>query len=208
MGSIIDPYRDQVVAACIKNATDAEIHRILKLAGCGVGRERVRSWLIDETKAGRIPPRTFHVRRGRRPMKEPKQGSPSSKVKRSLDLLEHIDKQDFPARDAALLILTPYSSKPPNSQQARLVLGTYGMDIPEGGDEEPDFAAYAQQIGSRRIQTFGDMDYYLLARWTKDLRQEIPSTREEAEQLNINVLKRAREIRQTMLNAARGTRKP
>ena len=38
-------------------------------------------------------------------------------------------------------------------------------------DGEPDYVGLARNLGRRRLQSFGDMDFILLALWTKEFRQ-------------------------------------
>lgn len=140
MPSIIDSFRPQVEEACGRNDCDADIHRMLNRLGCLVGRERVRTWLIAETAAGRLPTRTFHSRRGR-PPKAKKVPPP----------------RQFDSPTAA--------SADEDTESAWLaairVIGEM-FCIPLKPCGSFDFMKWAQELGKERVQAMGDLEFFLV----------------------------------------------
>jgi hypothetical protein len=69
---------------------------MLNAAGCHIGRERVRTWITDETEAGRLPLRTFRVRRGRPPKGGAAQAPPPSAAPHPPDLRPFAEQHGIP----------------------------------------------------------------------------------------------------------------
>lgn len=177
-------------------ATVYKTWRILRTEGLSRSREAFRRWCHELIAAGTIPAWPPRDKRGR----------PKGKLKRSLDLFESGDAPTRPELLASLILLTPFYKEAPTIL-CTLVFGEDGLNIPRDSDGEPDFRAYARRLGWRRLQSLGDMDFYLLARWTKGLRERIARTRDEAAELNLAVLKRALEIRNQMIGAIKPRRR-
>lgn len=55
-------------------------------------------------------------------------------------------------------------------RQVESSLGAGSLGIPLNRDGGPDFASYGKQLGRKRLRTLGDMDFVLLAMWTKTVR--------------------------------------
>ncbi len=134
-----------------------------------------------------------------------KSGRPKGKLIRSLGILEDLD-QDNANGLTALAILVPLNSRMPQNLQT-LLFNSAGLDIPLGDNYEPDYLAYAKALGRRRVQSLGDMDYYFLARWTREMRESEPKNSTEAFDFNCLVLHKALEIRSQMFEAVKPRRR-
>jgi len=179
MASILDPYRPLIAKACTTNPTDADILRLVQSSGCIVGRERVRTWLAEETKAGRIPSRTFVVRRGRRPA----QGSVFQQTEAAKTALDTSAAEGAPS--------------PPPLPDVKAFAKNF--NIPLGGDRHLDLHQWARNLGSDRIKSMSDMEMFLLESFEtpwRDNPQRWTGTWVDS------VLKSSHELRQQMLAAA------
>jgi hypothetical protein len=173
--------------------TIAQIRQALKKGGLAVGYTTLRDWLHRHREKAGQPSGT---RTG------PKDSRPE--LRRSLGLLEAAsDEERFIGVMGALRILW----LPGHDWTERKVensLGAGSLDIPFNRDGGPDFAAYAKRLGRKRLRSLGDMDFVLLAMWTRTIREEFqtPVTNfAEARRRSITVLGVAREIRDEMFAA-------
>lgn len=170
--------------------TIEQIRLTLKRGGLPVGYTTLRDWLHRHRKKAGQPS-------GSQPGPKDSQGEPP----RSLGLLEVVsDEERFSGMMGTLRILWLQryewtESKVENS------LGSGSLGIPFNRDGGPDFADYAKRLGRKRLRSLGDMDFVLLAMWTRTIRKEFqtPVTNfAEARRRSKVVVGVAREIRDEM----------
>lgn len=173
--------------------TIAQIRQALKKSGLAVGYTTLRDWLdshwekTDQPLGAQPRPRDFQP--------EPP---------RSLGLLEAAsDEERFNGMMGILRILW-LPGHEWTEGRVENSLGAGSLGIPSNRDGGPDFGAYAKRLGRRRIRSLGDMDFVLLAMWTRTIREELqtPVTNfAEARRRSRTVLGVAREIRDEMFAA-------
>jgi hypothetical protein len=86
---------------------------------------------------------------------------------RSLGLLDPASDEDQQSRVHRVLriLFDPESARDPET--VKKTVGPLGLGVPLDNQGEPDFSAYARQLGKRRVLSFGDMDFILLAMWSR-----------------------------------------
>jgi len=172
-----------------------KVWRTLHPQGLSRSRDPFRKWCLELVNSKKIPPWPQRDNRGR----------PKGRLKTSLDLLERFE--DFQFEDAIRAALRPLVRFGTNScfPPIALALGDDGLGVPRTIAGEPDFRRYALDLGHRRVRTIGDMDFYFMARWSKELREKIVQCEQDVDDLNVTALRMAREIRRQMLEAVKPT---
>jgi len=171
--------------------TIAQIRQVLKKGGLNVGYTTLRDWI--HRNCGKV---------GLTAEEGPK-GTPHESP-RSLGLLEATsgeEKFDRMMRSLRILWLPGHGW---TERKVESSLGAESLGVPLNRDGGPDFAAYAKRLGRKRLKSFGDMDYVLLALWTKIVREELktPVTNfPEARRRSRRVVGVAAEIRDEMFAA-------
>ena len=171
-----------------------KVWRTLRPLGLSRSRDPFRKWCLELVNSQIIPPWPRDNR-----------GRPRGRQVNSLGLLDELDQGNKKGL-TAFGILVPLNSRIPNTLHWSLFDG-HELDIPLAHDYEPDYSAYAKTLGWRRVQTFGDLDYYFLARWAREIRNLEAKNPKEASELNRRALQKAREIRSQMREAAKPTRR-
>lgn len=158
MASALDQYRELIAECCARGDNDAKIVRGLSDAGCAVGRERIRTWIRQETEAGRLPTRKPSGR-GRPP------------VRRSTDTP--------PPPPASKDTVSPTQSTPPSETEnynPTALADTFGIPIDPSG--ALDLLGWARLLGTQRVQRVSELELFLIealqnpwrdhpAKWTK-----------------------------------------
>lgn len=159
MGSALDEYRHLVAGWCRENKTDAEIIRRLHAAGCGFGRERIRTWLLAETETGRLPAR---IRSGRgRPPKKPAKKSSADGQPLASSALSLLD-DPHPALDE-MDIVSVLEGFGTGSSQGKMHEGAImALGVPETDTGEVDLRAWARQLSVRKV-VVSDLEWFALA---------------------------------------------
>lgn len=101
MASKLEDYRELISDCCSQGIHDAQIVRELRKAGCEIGRERVRSWIKDETALGRLP-RRKPTARGRPSVKNAVSSGAESTRPPAIDLSAFAESFDIPFNDRGI----------------------------------------------------------------------------------------------------------
>ena len=160
-----------------ENRKISEIHRNLRHLGCGVGRTAVTDWLKRKIESGEL-----RVQADSDPFLN---ATTHQRDKRSFGLLDAVDDSatiDHLLKILRILWLPTFRW---DEGTIRSSLGPEGFALRLNRDGEPDFSAYAREVlGRRRVGSLGDMDFVLLALWTREIREllrtpvtEFPSAR-------------------------------
>lgn len=122
----------------------------------------------------------------------------------SLGLLADGDEEQQSNRSKVLRILIGKDGAWEKNDLAN-ALGENGFNLPLTDGGEPDFCRYAQLLGVRRLRTLGDLDFVLLAMWSREYRQfkfEADSEVVQWRRTIAKLIELARTLRQTMYRAA------
>lgn len=159
MGSTLDEYRHLVAGWCRENQTDAEIIRRLHVAGCGCGRERIRTWLSAETQGERLPAR---IRSGRgRPPKKPAKKSSAGGEPLASSALPMLD--DLRPSCDELDVLSFLKGFGTGRSQGKMLEGAImALGVPETDTGEVDLRAWARQLSMRKV-VVSDLEWFALA---------------------------------------------
>lgn len=147
-----------------ENRKISEIHRNLIQQGCGVGRTAVGDWLKRKFESGELPAQVESD--------PPLNATTHQRAKRSLGLLDAVVDSapvDHLVKILRILWLPGFDW---DEGRIRSSLGPQGFGLRFHSDGEPDFSAYAREVlGRRRVGSLGDMDFVLLALWTRKVRE-------------------------------------
>lgn len=90
---------------------------------------------------------------------------------RSLGVLDPVGDEDQQCRvrRALRILFEPESAGEPET--VKKSVGPQGLGVPLSDNGDLDFSAYAHQLGKRRVLSFGDMDFVLLAMWTRNFHE-------------------------------------
>ncbi len=195
--SKLDPYSQAIFTMWRENKTISEIQIELRHQGCGVGRTAVSDWIERKFKSGVLSAQVESD--------PPLKATPHQRDKRSLGLLDAVDDSATVHHLLKVLRILWLPSFDWSEGRIRSSLGPKGFDLRFNSDGEPDFSAYAREVlGRRRVGSLGDMDYVLLALWTRKVREFLraPATDFAAARVRSNfVLQVAAKIRVEMLGA-------
>ncbi|MBN8710288.1 MAG: hypothetical protein J0I10_12955 [Verrucomicrobia bacterium] len=175
--------------------TIEQIRQVLKKDGLDVGYTTLRDWIHRNCGKVSSPSGTLSVQQV---PKDSRVGSPHS-----LGLLEASDEEQFNSLMGILRILW-LPGYEWTERKIENSLGAGSLGVPLNRDGGPDFAAYAKQLGRKRVKSLGDMDFVLCAMWTKTVREvlQTPVTNfVEARRRSRTVVGVAREIRDEMFVA-------
>lgn len=170
--------------------TIAQIRQALNKDGLAVGYTTLRDWLDRHREEGDKPS-------GAQP--RPRYSQPE--LQRSLGLLEAASDVERSHRVIGALRILWLPGHDWTESSVESSLGAGSLDIPFNRDGGPDFTAYAKRLGRKRLKSLGDMDFVLLAMWTRIIRKELqtPVTNfAEARRRSATVLGVAREIHDEM----------
>ena len=156
--SKLNSHGDAILRMRREGKTIAAILLYLKENGVSAGQSTVSNWL--ETHPDELTPAGAS--------KEPSVSKMPANI--SLGLLDgRTDPEQF-SRLAGILRILWLPDRDWEEQHVARSVGPEGYGIPLNRDGEPDFMAFARQIGRKRVKTFGDMDFVLLALWTRKVR--------------------------------------
>ena len=162
--SKLDPHRSLLLRLWKERVPVADIKRILEKEGCSASPTAITTWFTWRMQAGELPPdkpgigeASTLAKPGKALLTEP----------RSLGLLDPVGDEDQQSRVHRVLriLFDPESARDPET--VKKTVGPLGLGVPLDNQGEPDFSAYARQLGKRRVRSFGDMDFALLAMWTR-----------------------------------------
>jgi len=195
--SKIDPHSESVLQMWRENRKISEIHRNLRQQGCGVGRSAVDDWIKSKVESGELSAQVESD--------PPLKATPHQCDKHSLGLLDAVDDSATVHHLLKVLRILWLPTFDWSEGRIRSSLGPKGFDLRFNSDGEPDFSAYAREVlGRRRVGSLGDMDYVLLALWTRKVREFLraPATDFAAARVRSSfVLQVAAKIRAEMLGA-------
>lgn len=193
---LLEQYSQRVAELWRSLPSVNAIHRQLKSEGVVVCLRTLQVWCQEQVEFGYLPRRPRHDRRGR----------PRRRIPKSLGFLDRFQRGD----DAyeILCSLSPFSPFPANEEQLKHALGPDGLDLVTKPGGEPDYHQSALEFGRARVESFGDLDYFLLARWSTELRDIRPGNRMESNALHRRALELAVKIRTEMLAAVQGRTLP
>lgn len=156
--SKLDPYAEKILKLRKRGKTIEEILSALKI---NVGYTTLRDWLCRR-EDGEASQELSHT----------VQPSTAKQSPVSLGLLDALsDAEQFAVATGGLRIF--WYGKPDWSKLA-LKDALEGVGIPSKADGEPDFAGFAKILKRERVKTLGDMDYVVLAFWTREIRSQMP----------------------------------
>jgi len=159
MASKLDSYRNLIATCCSKNDGNAEIERQLLASGCGLRRERIRTWLIAETVEGRLPARS-RSGRGRPPKKMPKESSLGAQPVAG-SALRLLDDPQPPLDESDILaFLKGFGTG--QSQGKMLEDGALALGVPETDTGEVDLRIWVRQLALRKV-VVSDLEWFALA---------------------------------------------
>ncbi len=174
--------------------TIEEIRHVLRKGGLNVGYTTLRDWIHRNCgKASSSPPSVRQV---------PKDSQGESL--HSLGLLEVVSDEEQFNRMMGILRILWLPRHEWTERKVENSLGVGSLGVPSNRDGGPDFAAYAKRLGRKRLRSLGDMDFVLLAMWTKTVRELLrtPVTNfPEARRRSRTVVGVAGEIRDEMFAA-------
>lgn len=198
-GSLLLDLNAQRVAElwCTLPSVNA-IHQRLKTEGIGVCLRTLQEWCRAQVKINYLPRRDRSDRRGRPPRRRPKSFGFLDRVARGDDAWEILH---------ALSLLFHWTYRP-DDLPLKTALGPDGLDLVIKRDGEPDYRESAVEFGRFRVESFGDLDYFLMAMWSSKLRSIRPANRSEANDLCRQALELAVTIRAEMLATVQGRNGP
>jgi len=194
--SKLDTCRSLLFRLWKKGVTVAEIRRMLLKGECKVTDTTLATWFNWKVEAGELPSR----KRGAG------SASPTPTEPRSLGILDPQCDEDRQARMRRILRIILEPEIAGNADEIYRSLGPLGFNLPLDADGEPDFLEYAKRLGKRRVLSIGDMDFVLLAMWSKKFRAtlsrpRIPATDSTPAVQRRELLKLAGKIRGKMLRS-------
>lgn len=157
--SKLNRHRDTILQMRRDKKTIAEILQYLRQEGVSAGQSTVSDWLKRRMEKD--------------PATEPASGKPgmSNQTPRSLGLLGGGDNAEEFGNLLRILQILWLPGQEWDEKKIANSIGAKGFGIPHNRDGEPDFTAFARKIGRKRVNTFGDMDFFLLALWTRRVRE-------------------------------------
>jgi hypothetical protein len=157
--SKLNRHGDTILQMRRDKRTIAEILRFLRQEGVSAGQSTVSDWLKRRMEE---PPKT-----------EPASGEPEvpNQTPRSLGLLAGGDNLEEFGNLLKILRIIWLSNRDWEESHVATSVGPEGYGIPLNRDGEPDFTAFARKIGRKRVKSYGDMDFFLLALWTRKVRE-------------------------------------
>lgn len=157
--SKLNRHGDTILQMRRDKRTIAEILRFLRQEGVSAGQSTVSDWLKRRMEE---PPKT-----------EPASGEPEvpNQTPRSLGLLAGGDNLEEFGNLLKILRIFWLSNRDWEESHVATSVGPEGYGIPLNRDGEPDFTAFARKIGRKRVKSYGDMDFFLLALWTRKVRE-------------------------------------
>lgn len=157
--SKLNTHRSSILEMRRNGKTIEEIRKFLEGNGVAAGLATISDWL-------------------KRNCENPEPAGPPSgepdlarRPQRSLGLLDGTSDVDHKSRISKILRIIWLPANEWDERKLELTIGAEGFGIPANRDGEPDFTAYARTLGRKRVRTYGDMDFFLLALWTKKVRE-------------------------------------
>jgi hypothetical protein len=148
--SRLDAYRAMIEVHLRNGVSVAEIRRRLQDAGCKITHTALSGWIKGHFE----------------------KTTPSESQLGSLGLLDDLpsDGEGDKGRRLFLLriLLEPEILQDPEQLSKMLKNVSFVIPVKYG---EPSFTEYARSLGRVRLNALGDMDYILLAMWTKPMRE-------------------------------------
>lgn len=178
MASQLEIHREAITDCCEKNNNNAEIEKTLHAAGCTIGRERIRVWVMTETLAGRL-----RVRKPSGRGRPPRGKAASASSLPEADSLSNTD----PLIPAAVQTFDPAP-----------FAKTFEIPVDQSGNL--DLNAWARNLGAERLQCMSDLEYFFLESLEQPWREDLARW---TERWVVSVFTSARVLRQQMLEVAR-----
>jgi len=183
MASALDKHLDLAEACRRKGEPDAEIIRKLQ-AVSRLGRERIRTWLIDETHCGRLAAGT-RSGRGRPPKAE------SAPAPAPASIGAGADGYGFSSGG----LPEPASPSIPGIKEFAEL---FRIPVKIAGDLDLD--SWARNLGTDRLQRMGDLEFFLIESLENPWRDRSDGWQKS---WVVSVSKSAQALRQRMLEIAR-----
>lgn len=141
--SQLESYRRLICQEWIKGTAVLEIAKIVAMEGCSIKRTRLSTWINNEMKLGRFPPR-----------REPLVGRPAKnrQLPVSAPPLE-FDVEEFRKMEGFLKTVVRHIRPKELASELGIHISKY---------DHPDFVLYAQTLGKERVSRLTKMDYILL----------------------------------------------
>lgn len=190
--SKLNPHGDTILQMRRDEKTIAEILLYLRQEGVSTGQSTVSDWLQSHSEQ-----LVSAQSEGKRVQKNPAQCS--------FGLLNCLSDAEKFSQTAGILRILWLPDHDWDEQKIARSIGAEGFGIPLNRDGEPDFTAFARKLGRRRVRTYGDMDFFLLALWSRKIRElcRTPvSNFADARRRSKLVLEIAQGIREEMLAAS------
>jgi len=182
--SKLDPHRNFIEKLVSKGNKPPAIRRELRRIGCSVSLSHLYNWIGG--------------------VKLLRQGVCTNS---GLSLLGSSGDYDI---DVAKLRILKFLFEPDRAwttDDLRRILGPGTHDVPFTGEGEPDFAGFAIALGKKRVRSFGDTDFVILALWTREIRTLLQSPIEDSATAWVTrsrqIIRVARKIRDEMHSAKR-----
>lgn len=189
--SKLNAHAESILKLRREKKTIAQIRQALKKRGLDVGYTTLRDWIQRHRE--KVGP----------PVEEGPKGTQHESA-RSLGLLEATSEEEQFDRMMRSLRIMWLPGHGWTERKVESSLGAEGLGVPLNRDGGPDYAAYAKRLGRKRLKSLGDMDYVLLAMWTKIVREELKTqvtNFPEARRRSRRVVGIAAEIRDEMFAA-------
>ena len=179
MASQLETFRGTIEECCRRGDTDAKIVRKLEAGGCGIGRERIRTWIRDETRAGRLPARQPSGR-GRPPARKDTAPKPSPTSPGPL-----FGTTASPLATAETFDPAPFAE-------------AYGIPVHQNGGL--DLVHWGSRLGTESVKILSELELFLLEalenpwrdhseKWT---RQWVESVQQSAKRLREEMMESAK----------------
>lgn len=196
MASQLDKFRKDISKDLLAGLSDLEIEKNLNALGCRIGRERIRTWIIEEQRKGKLPRRTRRNLSGRpkatrQPSFEAVEIIPGSAP---FDTVLFLTGQIATARIPQILQLFPRTADSISDQQIWGQIAAAGLPQVDG---EIDLETLAREMGPEKVNRVSELEYFLLA-MTRPVSRE---TKQGTSSWIRSVAKEAFNIRQTMRQA-------
>jgi len=157
--SKLNRHGDAILHMRRNGNTIAEILQYLMQNGVSAGQSTVSDWLMKNAD------KLVHAA-------SPIGNAPSiNPTRSSLGLFNgRSDSEEF-SQIVGILRILFLPNHDWDEQKIARSIGVDGFGIPMNRDGEPDFTAYARTLRRRRVKSLGDMDFVLLALWTRKVRK-------------------------------------
>jgi hypothetical protein len=182
VSSELESFRFLIEKCCKRGDHDAKIVRELHACGCQLGREIIRRWVLAETEAGRLPARKPSGR-GRPPKKKS---------------LQVADQQSVSPPAPTFAIRETPSTATPQTFSAKAFGSAFG--IPIDRQDDLDLLAWARKLGSKRVQSLSDLEFFLIETLNKTWRDH---PQKWSQKWVVSVKRSAECLREEMLDAAK-----